>query len=110
MGDVKREWECIIYGVIFALLIFAWALIGQSWAADDCVKCQKITFFFNNYEYTIVDYDDLTLVSPEEIYRAITYLGAIKGPAGSKELKLEIFRLIAPNLYRRHILPKECGK
>jgi hypothetical protein len=90
------------------VVLFIFAFVPMVQAKDTKLCCQGITFRFGGgEEIEFVDATDLDVVPADEIYKAITYLGAIRGSEGNKELKMEIFKRIAPNLYKRHFESRE---
>lgn len=92
-------------GIIAFLCVFSgYTAIAE----DDCRCCQRFTYRFGGgEETTVIKWDDLDVVPIEEIYKVILYLNAIEGTIGAKELKLEIFKRLAPNLYERNIKHRE---
>ena len=98
----KIKWlDWVIFGIVlmFCVLFF----IGKSYGGDLC-EPQKITFLFGSDEITVIDANDLDLGSAE-ILKALIYFDILNKSKiyGQKELKLELFKKLAPNLYKRHV-------
>lgn len=88
-------------------IFLAFLMSSVALAADNCPCCQEITYRFGGDERVIVKWADLDAVPVDEIYRAVLFLNAIENSGGAKDLKLEILKRLAPNLYERNIKNRE---